>query len=147
MKLCPGGTAARTDEQEVTSEQAIPVTKTEIGREAEQKVCVSDKPEDDMWIVTEERVTPGIEGGTRIWETEERETKNKDRRNPETKEQLRTDPKIPIETPRRNGESRHVPGGAWHTQVRSYLTIKFLPEWRRGGRSPEGVEGGLGPAV
>ncbi|KAJ1090074.1 hypothetical protein NDU88_003214 [Pleurodeles waltl] len=45
MKPCPRGTAARTDEQEETSEQDIRVTKTEIGREAERKRCVSDKPE------------------------------------------------------------------------------------------------------
>ncbi|KAJ1111475.1 hypothetical protein NDU88_008799 [Pleurodeles waltl] len=62
MKPCPGGTAARTDEQEVTSELDIQVTKTEIGREAERKVCVSDKPEEDVLTVTVARVTPGIEG-------------------------------------------------------------------------------------
>ncbi|KAJ1158468.1 hypothetical protein NDU88_011156 [Pleurodeles waltl] len=64
----------------------------------------------------EERVTPGTEGGTRTWEGDERETTNDIRGNPETEKQLQTDPKTPTETPRRNGESRHIPGGAWHTQ-------------------------------
>ncbi|KAJ1136640.1 hypothetical protein NDU88_003055 [Pleurodeles waltl] len=102
MKSCPGGTAARTDEQEVTSEPDIRVSKTQIWREEERKVCVSDRPEEDLWTEMEERVTPGIEGGTGIWESDECETTNEDRRNPETEEQLRTDPKISIETPRRN---------------------------------------------
>ncbi|KAJ1207673.1 hypothetical protein NDU88_003063 [Pleurodeles waltl] len=126
MSSCPGGTATRTDEHEVRSDPDIRVTKTEIGREEERKGCVSDKPEEDL--STEKRAKPGIEGGTGIWEADERKTTNKDRRSPATEEQLRTDPKISIEMPRRNGESRHVPGGAWHTQLFSLISINAFED-------------------
>ncbi|KAJ1166137.1 hypothetical protein NDU88_006546 [Pleurodeles waltl] len=109
----------RTTKQEVTSEEECQVTKTEIGRAAGRKTGVPDKPEEDLWTETEERGTPGIKGGTQIGDTEGRETANKDRQRPETEKQLRADPKIPIETPSSSEESCHVPGGAWHTQVRS----------------------------
>ncbi|KAJ1201570.1 hypothetical protein NDU88_005378 [Pleurodeles waltl] len=33
------------------------------------------------------------------------------------------------EKPRDNAQRRHVPGGAWHSQVRAYLIVKILPEW------------------
>ncbi|KAJ1174802.1 hypothetical protein NDU88_000093 [Pleurodeles waltl] len=82
MKSCPGGMAARTDEQEVTSEPDIRVTRTEIWRGKKRKGCVPDKPEEDLWTETEERVTPGIDGGTGTCEADERETTNDDRRNP-----------------------------------------------------------------
>ncbi|KAJ1214192.1 hypothetical protein NDU88_001818 [Pleurodeles waltl] len=144
MESCPRGTAGRTDEQEVTSDLYIRVTRTEILRGEKRKWCVPDKPEEDLWTETEERVTPRTERGTGTWEADECETTNDVRGNPETKKQLRPDPKTPTETPRRNGESHHVPGGAWHTQVRLYLKLKLLPEWMRGGRNLEGAEGGLG---
>ncbi|KAJ1178989.1 hypothetical protein NDU88_004228 [Pleurodeles waltl] len=93
---------------------------------------------------TEWRATQGAEGGTESRETDEREVSNDGRGNPETGGQLGTDPKTPTETLRRNEERCHVPGGAWHTQVRSYLKLKFRPEWMRGGRKLEGTEEGLG---
>ncbi|KAJ1083262.1 hypothetical protein NDU88_003421 [Pleurodeles waltl] len=35
------------------------------------------------------------------------------------------------EKPRDNTQRRHVPGGAWLSQVRAYLIVKVLPEWMR----------------
>ncbi|KAJ1200939.1 hypothetical protein NDU88_004760 [Pleurodeles waltl] len=128
MESCPGGTAGRTAEQEGTSDPDIRVTRTEISG--------GEKRE---W-----RAMPGAEGGTESRENDEREDSNDGRRSPETGGQLGTDPKSPTETLRRNEEHRHLPGGAWHTQVRSYLKLKLLPEWMRGGRKLEETEEGLG---
>ncbi|KAJ1132729.1 hypothetical protein NDU88_011032 [Pleurodeles waltl] len=140
----PRGTGERTTKPEVTSEEEFRVTKTEIERDVGQQCWRSDKPEEDLWMETGERETPGTQEEQRDGETERRKTAKEDRRRPETGEQLLEDPKIPREMQRRNKGSRHVPGGAWHTQVRSYFTLKLLPEWLKGGRSLEGVEGGLG---
>ncbi|KAJ1151359.1 hypothetical protein NDU88_004141 [Pleurodeles waltl] len=35
------------------------------------------------------------------------------------------------EKSRDNDQHRHVPGGAWLSQVRAYLIVKVLPEWMR----------------
>ncbi|KAJ1191952.1 hypothetical protein NDU88_001265 [Pleurodeles waltl] len=35
------------------------------------------------------------------------------------------------EKPRDNDQRRHVPQGAWLSQVRVYLIVKVLPEWMR----------------
>ncbi|KAJ1199734.1 hypothetical protein NDU88_003567 [Pleurodeles waltl] len=37
--------------------------------------------------------------------------------------------------------TRHVPGGAWHTKVRSLLRDRQLFKWEKGGRREEGREG------
>ncbi|KAJ1091354.1 hypothetical protein NDU88_004481 [Pleurodeles waltl] len=33
--------------------------------------------------------------------------------------------------PRDNTQRRHIPGGAWLSQVQVYLIVKVLPEWMR----------------
>ncbi|KAJ1202948.1 hypothetical protein NDU88_006743 [Pleurodeles waltl] len=144
MESCPGGAAGRTAEQEGTSDPDIQVTRTEISGGEKREWGRPDKPECDSWMETEWGATPGAEGGTESRENDEREDSNDGRGNPETGGQLGTDPKSPTETPRINEEHRHIPGGAWHTQVRLYLKLKLLPEWMRGGRKPEGTEEGLG---
>ncbi|KAJ1214193.1 hypothetical protein NDU88_001819 [Pleurodeles waltl] len=53
------------------------------------------------------------------------------RGNTETEKQLRTNPKIQPETPRRNGESRHVPEGPWHPQKPANLFWERVPDHSR----------------
>ncbi|KAJ1130703.1 hypothetical protein NDU88_009053 [Pleurodeles waltl] len=47
---------------------------------------------------------------------------------------------VPTEAKERRGRTRHVSGGAWLTQVRSCLRVKFLPVWNWS-RSERGSQG------
>ncbi|KAJ1201206.1 hypothetical protein NDU88_005020 [Pleurodeles waltl] len=61
------------------------------------------------------------------------------RRNP-AKRSIGRDTEMPTETGERRDWSRHVPGGAWLTQVRSCLWGKFLTRWNSSG-SGRGTQG------
>ncbi|KAJ1171894.1 hypothetical protein NDU88_003751 [Pleurodeles waltl] len=135
----PRGTRERTI---MTLEEEFPIGETE--RDVGRCVETPDKPEGVLRTETGEKGTPGVPGEPRDEETGERKAANEDRWRLETGEQLREAPKSSRETLGENGGSRHVPGGAWHTQVRSYLRFKLLPEWLQGGKSLMGVKGGLG---
>ncbi|KAJ1181313.1 hypothetical protein NDU88_006521 [Pleurodeles waltl] len=37
----------------------------------------------------------------------------------------------------RHEQLRHVPGGAWLTQVRAYRRVNLLPEWMQVGKETE----------
>ncbi|KAJ1157720.1 hypothetical protein NDU88_010420 [Pleurodeles waltl] len=98
----------------MTSEEEFPGEETEIdvGRRVEE----SEKPEGDLRSKTEEREMSGEPGEPRDRETGAKKAANEDRRRLKTGEQLCEAPKSSRETPGKNGGSRHVPGGAWHTQ-------------------------------
>ncbi|KAJ1123656.1 hypothetical protein NDU88_002124 [Pleurodeles waltl] len=144
MESCPRGTPRRTTDLEGISDPDIRVTRTEIFGEEKRESRRPDKLEGDSRSRTETgwRATPGAEGGTESRENDDSEDSNGGSENPETAGQLETGPKTPTETPMRNEQRCHVPGGAWLTQVRLYLKLKLMPEWMRGGRELEGNEEG-----
>ncbi|KAJ1083661.1 hypothetical protein NDU88_003816 [Pleurodeles waltl] len=55
------------------------------------------------------------------------------RRNPAQQRSIGGDTETPTETDDKHDWSRHVPVGAWLTQVRSCLWGKFITQWNRSG--------------
>ncbi|KAJ1189306.1 hypothetical protein NDU88_006054 [Pleurodeles waltl] len=126
----PGVTYKRTaDPEEVSDLDIWDVAAAIIEEEKPEWVC-PDKSEEDPWSRTETewRTAPGAEERTESREEDASENANDISRDPETAGSLEKGQKTPTETPRRNEQCRHVPGGAWLTQVRSCLRLKFLPE-------------------
>ncbi|KAJ1108107.1 hypothetical protein NDU88_005489 [Pleurodeles waltl] len=135
----PRGTCERTAYPEELSDPDIRDAAAVIrGKEKPEGVC-PDTSGKDPWRMTktEQRTAPGAEDGTESREEDADENANDQRSDPQTAESLEKDQKTPTETLRRAEHCRHDLGGAWLTQVQSYLRLKFLPEWIRGGSERE----------
>ncbi|KAJ1199106.1 hypothetical protein NDU88_002944 [Pleurodeles waltl] len=59
---------------------------------------------------------------------------------PETQRNIDLTTETSTETEERHDRTRHVPGGAWLTQVRLCFRVKLLPVWTRSG-SERGSQG------
>ncbi|KAJ1118304.1 hypothetical protein NDU88_006499 [Pleurodeles waltl] len=111
----PGGTTARSSDPEETSRPDI--------RESERKGD-GERQRTTSTGVTGRGAEPRERG-------DELETEA------ETEEEDAGKPKEPL-------QRRHIPEGAWLSQVRAYLTVKILPDWMRvdkGKRDEEQVRG------
>ncbi|KAJ1174980.1 hypothetical protein NDU88_000271 [Pleurodeles waltl] len=98
----PGGTTKRSTDPEATSDPDI--------REQEGKGD-GERRRTAPTGVTGRGAEPGEQGGDSEaeLETEEEDTGK----------------------PKENLQHRHVPEGAWLSQVRAYLVVKVLPDWMR----------------
>ncbi|KAJ1196323.1 hypothetical protein NDU88_000194 [Pleurodeles waltl] len=110
----PRGSRERTGISEMTSEEEFPGEETEINEG--RRTGESEKPEGDLRSKTAERETTGEPREPRDGETRERKATNEDRRRLETSEQQCVVMKSSREAPGKYAGSRHVPGGAWHSQ-------------------------------
>ncbi|KAJ1100590.1 hypothetical protein NDU88_005671 [Pleurodeles waltl] len=99
----------------MSSEKEFPGEGTEI--DVGRRAGASEKPEGDLRSKTAERETPGEPREPRDRGSEEGKAAHEDRRRLETGKQLCEKPKSSRETPGTHGGSRHVPRGAWHSQV------------------------------
>ncbi|KAJ1128086.1 hypothetical protein NDU88_006467 [Pleurodeles waltl] len=133
----PGATYKRISNPEELSDPDIQdATVTIKEKEKPEWVCPNTSEEEPCGK-TERRTARGAEERTESREANAGENANDGRSDPKTVGGLEKGQKTPTETPRRTEQRRHVPGGAWLTQVRSYLRFKFLPEWIRGGSERE----------
>ncbi|KAJ1218821.1 hypothetical protein NDU88_006393 [Pleurodeles waltl] len=134
----PRGTQERTGIEELMSDEEFQRGEVEI--EAGLSAEASEKPEAVLRSRTAERETQGEQQESRDGESRGKEADNENRRKRETGVELYGAPKSSREPAGKHGGSRHVPGVAWHSQVRLYLKLNFLP----GGRKSSGAEGRTG---
>ncbi|KAJ1189647.1 hypothetical protein NDU88_006391 [Pleurodeles waltl] len=107
----PGGTHGSHEDPEVISSTDIRDRTASVERDTDPGKQRAGEMEGDA---SEERAEPSSEGGIRSVQEEE------DRKD----EEIRGS----------HEQRRHVPGGAWLTQVCAYLRVNLLPEWMRVGK-------------
>ncbi|KAJ1153931.1 hypothetical protein NDU88_006689 [Pleurodeles waltl] len=94
---------------------------TETGKKGEEKPEDAGAGETEEEEREEREREPGTESGTEEG----------------TKAEEEEDDREDAETPRKHEQRRHIPGGAWLTQVRVYLRVNLFPEWMRVGKKRE----------
>ncbi|KAJ1208938.1 hypothetical protein NDU88_004317 [Pleurodeles waltl] len=105
----PGGTAARGANSEVESDTDIREQDVKCEEERCEMRCTGE-----TGAVRPRERGGSLSAGSRTGEGD-------------TEEDGVTDDED-AEKPRDNAQRRHVPGGAWLSQVRAYLIVKVLPE-------------------
>ncbi|KAJ1144233.1 hypothetical protein NDU88_010534 [Pleurodeles waltl] len=144
MNSCPRGTSRRTAEGGEPWDPDIRVPRVEVLREEEREWWRPDTFEEVSRTETEWDATAGAGGRIESGEPFDYGDSIDGCGNSETRREPVADPKTRRETPRKSEQRRHVPGGAWHAQVQSYLKLKLLPEWTWGRSKFERPGEGLG---